>query len=569
MKFKKTNWMLMAVIFLGLSIAVSSCKDDDNDTSSTIRVDEELIEKGLEVDANIQTVELAVEMDGMWTPLIDEGDNSWVYIENNHYMFEGPKKLKLAFTRNPEGTDRQAKLQLFTTETVDPVTINIRQKGHDENASAVTSGVVFQTQGLGHGVVINYFLDTAQVSKNIKNKPETFSILKASGNNSVYDMEKIQSLVNNGILKKAAYEETSNNVYELAASLVDSTVVQHKDFSASVNMSASFGFLEFEAAFTYKASKSQSSGHVDYTILRYAPLYEVGVSPAEIAAYAIDQSIEPMINYDDEYNKVTEAVEKKYGGWEQLKKKSAIVYNGWMKKLNKFRPDFGGVFSTGFGADLWEYYRAMMEENEEKAKAALESIDENYSPFVITGGTWGGSMNVLCRVDTMRMEGEDELEASLKADLNNIGSVGGEVHLSSDGLDLFRNSDVRISIYGGDPSIGDGITKWLLSPQVTDYTQMQTLLRKWIKTMKSPADPESDTKSSAAPIEYIFTPVWMLFDQEYRQFARDWFFERYKGSSVMDFFGYCENPRDKWPSEPSQLLGDKKEKTDTKEEETK
>ncbi len=554
---KQLSYLLLAGLTGCLSLTFAACSDDDNENDAAIQVDKELLEHGIEVDANMQTAEVTVNKDGIWGALIDEGENTWVDFEESHLIYKGSQKLKLTFQSNPEGADRTAKLQLFGIDDNDPVIINIRQHGKGDNAGNPSSAVTFQSQGLGHGVVVNYFLDTDAVKQNQKSQPESFSIMKAKGNNSIYNMEKIQELVNTNKLNKVAYEETSNSVYELTAALVDSTVAQSKRFTATVNMSASFGFIEFEAGVTYQAHKSQSSGHVDYSILRYAPLYEVNVSPAEIATYAMDESFEAMIGYEDEYEAITEQVEAKYGSWEALKKKSKITYNGWMKKLNKYRPDFGGVFSTGFSADIWEYYKAIMEENYDKAEAALENIDESYSPFVITGGTWGGSMNVLCRIDTMSMVGKDSLWAKLSLDVSGIGSVGGEVKLSSEGMDLFRNADLRISIYGGDPAIGDGITSWLLSPSVTNYSVMQGLLKEWIETMKSPADPDSDDKSAAAPIEYAFTPVWMLIDPEYRQFARDWFYEHYSGSTVLDFFGYCDNPRDKWPKQPSELLGSK------------
>ena len=554
---KKTlNYMLMAVLLGGLSLSVASCSDDnDNNNDPKISVEKGVLEHGIAVNANMQTVELPVTMTGTWSALIDEGENEWVDIENNSLAYRGSQTLKLAFKSNPNGADRTAKLQLFGLDANDPITINIRQEGHDANAAKVASGVIFQGQGLGHGVVLSYFLDTATVKQNQKNKPESFSITKARGINSVYDMEKIQNLVNSNVLKKVAYEETNNNVYELLAQLVDSTVSQSKDFEASINMSAAFGFIEFSAEVAYQAKKSQASGHVDYTILRYAPLYEVNVSPAEIATYASDQSIDDFEKYGEEYEKLDAEVEEKYGSWEALKAKNKFTYNSWRKRLDKYRPSFGGVFSSGFTMDLWEYYKAIIEDNEDRARAALENIDESYSPFVITGGKWGGSMNVLCRVDTMSMIGKDSLYASLNVDLSNMGSVGGEVSLSSEGLDLYRNADLKISIYGGDPAIGDGITKWLLSPDITNYSSMQNLLKSWVETMKSPADPESDEKSAASPIEYTLTPVWMLFDPEYRQFARNWFFERYRGSSVLEFFGFCETPQDKWPKKVSDILG--------------
>lgn len=554
---KNFKYLLMAVAVVGLSLNFIACTDDEKDVKdSGMVIDKDVLKYGIEVDASMQTAGLSVSNQGLWIAIIDDGDNAWVRIEREKLTYKGSQTLKLFFKENTDGADRRANLQLYDLEGNDPVTIDIRQKGAGTNAGKRTSGVIYQGQGLGHGVVIDYFLNTDLVQQNQKNKPESFSISKAIGNNSVYDLAVIQEKVNeNKGLRKIAYEETSNNVYELLAQLVDSTVSQHKNFEASVNMSASFGFIEFEAAVAYQAQKSQNSAHVDYTISRYAPLYEVRVSPAEIVSYAVDESAEAMIDYDDKYDELTEEVTAKYGGWKELQAKKPRSYEGYMKKLNKYRPDFGGVFSDGFSMDLWGYYKAIIEKDTAKAIAALENIDESYSPFVITGGTWGGSMNVFCRIDTMRMFGKDSLYASLSVDLSSLGSVSGEVSLSSEGMDLLRNAGLKIGMYGGDPTIGDGIVKWLLSSDVTSYREMQQLLKDWVLTMKSPADPEADEKTAASPIEYTFTPIWMIMDPDYRQFARNWFYDRYRGSTVLDFFGYCENPRDKWPKSPSQLLG--------------
>jgi len=554
---KNFKYLLMAAAVIGFSLNFIACDDDDekNDKSGIV-VDKDVLKYGIEVDATIQTAEVSVAKEGLWIALIDDGDNEWVSIQNNQLTYVGAKTLKLDFKSNPDGMDRNAKLQLIDLDGNNPVTISIRQKGKGTNDGVLSSAAKYQEQGLGHGVVIGYFLDTDAVKRNQKDKPESFSIMKAKGNNSIYDMEKIQWKVDHNVgLKSLAYEETHNNVYELLAQLVDSTVAQHKNFEACVNMSASFGFIEFEAAVAYQAKKAQSSAHVDYSILRYAPLYEVSVSPSEIATYAMDESFEAMLNYDEKYDELTDKVIEKYGGWDALRKAKPITYEAYQKQLNKYRPDFGGVFSSGFSADLWKYYKAIIEKDTDAAIAALENIDESYSPFAITGGTWGGSMNVLCRVDTMSMVGKDSLYASLSVDLSSIGSVSGEVTLSSEGLDLYRNADIRVNLYGGDPTIGDGITSWLLSPDVTNYKSMQELLKQWVRTMKSPADPDCDEESAASPIEYTFTPIWMLMDPDYRQFARNWFYERYRGSTVLEFFGYCENPQDKWPKSPSQLLG--------------
>ena len=246
------------------------------------------------------------------------------------------------------------------------------------------------------------------------------------------------------------------------------------------------------------------------------------------------------MKYGEEYAKLEEDVATKYGSWDEMKKKNVFLYNAWKKKLDTYRPDFGNVFSTGFSGVLWDYYKGMMTGDTQGADKALANIDESFSPFFITGGDWGGSMSILVRIDTTKMQGKDTLWAKLTGSLGNFGDVSGELELSTDGMNMLRDCKIDVNLLGGDPKVGDEVTSWILSPDVTSYSRLQGVLSNWIDSMTSPSEGGSK-QSSALPTDYIYTPIWQLMDPDYRDYARDWFMAKYKDNpSVMSYFAIAE-----------------------------
>lgn len=546
---KYFNFLLTAALMGGLSLGYVSCSDDDDkkEAVTNVTVDEDLINHGIDVKAAGETVNVNVKMEGTWTASIENGSADgldWATIENEHLTFTGSRTLKLNITANPSGADRNATLELFGLEG-DPITVKIHQVGADVNAGQTNSALVFEGHGLGHGVDISYAMDTAAMAARIKSNPSAqFDWTHIKKSDIVYNMSTIKKLVDNGTLNPQTYVESRFPAYDLKASLIDSTINQNKDFGVGINMSLSFGFIEFQAGVTYQAKKKQGSAHLDYSIVRNAPMYNAVVSPLEIATYAADQSIDAIDQFGEEYAKLEEQVAEKYGSWEELQKTNKFTYNAWKKKLDKYRPTFGNVFSTGFSKLLWDYYKAMITGEETEADKALAAIDESFSPFFITGGNWGGSMTILARLDTNLMVGKDTAYATLTGDLSQFGSVNGEFHLSTEGRELYRNMQLKVNMLGGNPKIGDEVTAWLLAPDVTDYKKLQQVLKNWIDSMVSPADEKATSDNSALPTEFFYVPVWTLMDTEYRQHARDWFMKKYENNtSVMAFFGISEGTR--------------------------
>ena len=547
---KYFNFLLTAALVGGLSLGYVSCSDDDDkkEAVTNVTVDEDLINHGIDVKAAGETVNVNVKMEGTWTASIENGsadDLDWATIENEHLTFTGSRTLKLNITANPTGADRNATLELFGLEG-DPITVKIHQVGADVNAGQTNSALAFEGHGLGHGVDISYAMDTAAIAARLKSNPTAqFDWTHIKKENLVYNMDNIKKLVDNRTLNPQAYVESRIPTYDLQLSLIDSTVNQNKDFKVGINMNLTFGFIEFQAGVSYQAKKKEGRAHLDYSILRNAPMYNAVVSPLEIATYAADQSVDAIEKFGEEYAKLEEQVVEKYGSWEELQKTNKFTYNAWKKKLDKYRPNFGNVFSTGFSKLLWDYYKAMITGEEAEADKALAAIDESFSPFFITGGNWGGTMAILARIDTNMMKGKDSAYATLTGDLSQFGSVSGEMSLSTEGMELYRNMRIKLNILGGNPKVGDDVAAWLLNPNPTDYEKLQQVLKDWIATMVSPADEKATSDNSALPTEFFYTPVWTLMDTDYREYARNWFMKRYeKNTSVMAFLGISEGTRD-------------------------
>jgi len=561
MKMKKHfNFLLMAALVGSLSLTTVACSDDDDDkkeqTVSNVTIDDDIIAHGLQVNPNGETMTVNVKMNGTWSAAIENGtedDNDWAIIENEHLTFSDDRTLKLSFTPNKLATDRNATLEIFGIEG-EPISVKISQRGLGTNA-ATGSALSFEGQGLGHSADVRYAMDTAYIHQQVRDGKE-FDWTHLKKENMIYNMNGIKKLVDAGALNPQTYVEVPIPTYDLVAHLLDSTVCQDKDFGVGIHMSLSFGFIEFSAGVEYTAKKKEQRGHIDYSITRNAPMYNAVVSPVEIATYAVDQSADAIEKYGEEYAALNEKVEEKYGSWEELKKKNAFTYNSWRKKLDKYRPNFGNVFSTGFSAALWAYYKAYMEENMEAADKALNRIDEDFSPFFITGGNWGGSMSILARIDSTSMRGKDSLWAELKGDLASFGSVNGSLHLSTEGMNLYRNLRFNIKLLGGDPAVGDQVSAWLMGPNQTDYSKLQGVLKSWIESMQSPNSDNANDKNCAMPTEFFYTPIWRVMDPEYRDYARDWFIKKYASNpSVSTFFGVSEGTVDE-KGAGSRLCGD-------------
>ena len=74
----------------------------------------------------------------------------------------------------------------------------------------------------------------------------------------------------------------------LQAVLLDSCLVQSKHLKVSLDLSVEFGPLTVKGHGEYDSTKDESRAHVDYSIIRHAPMYNVYISPAELSAFASD-----------------------------------------------------------------------------------------------------------------------------------------------------------------------------------------------------------------------------------------------------------------------------------------
>ena len=131
------------------------------------------------------------------------------------------------------------------------------------------------------------------------------------------------------------------------------------------------------------------------------------------------------------------------------------------------------------------------------ADNVLNAIDDDYGPFFISGGDFGGNLNLHARVDTMYLEGNSQLSAELSADLSGMFQVGGSVNFTQEGAQLFRNSDITIGIYGGSAAVTQNeLATFFGSTGMTDREVFQGILNRWAESLKGCDEDEIPSQAS-------------------------------------------------------------------------
>ena len=110
---KHFNFLLMGALVCGLSLGVTSCKDDDDNNviTSVVTIDNELLTHGIETDMQSAVIEVPIKADGLWTATISE-DADWCDILDWDVTFTGNKTLKLLIDENLTKAGRRCELTI-------------------------------------------------------------------------------------------------------------------------------------------------------------------------------------------------------------------------------------------------------------------------------------------------------------------------------------------------------------------------------------------------------------------------------------------------------------------------
>ena len=538
-KMRKKFFSYVGLLVLGLTMATfTACSDDNDGGSATPTIDQEFTQRGIITDMQSAVVELPVQCAGRWFAAIDP-DCDWAGLVGTDGILSGNQTLYLQFDENRTGIDRKTVLYLSGNKgemSEVAITQTALYKGQ---APTNGSGQWFAANGVGCGIDYRYVLDPTYNRSDSKFEPT-----KVKLNNNLFNFAKIEALQSRGDLQDEAYTETPLKLADLKACLIDSLFCQNKYLSASLTLECSFGFLEFAASGSYESTKRESKAYIDYTVAKNAPTYNVVLSPAEIVEYAeskAEEELPEIVAKAQVKQKQVEELTQQYyklNGKQSLTKKQQKIIDKILASLEK--PTYGGVFSTYFSDMYYQLWSAVVEEEYETADKVLSAIDAAYGPFFISGGDFGGNLNIYAQVDTMALDGKAALSAEAEANIAGAIGIKGHVEFTEEGIQIFRNSHIRIGIYGGSASRTQSeLLDLFTSENMNNRGRLQEILSSWASSLEG--DTDEGVPSQAAPIRFIITPIWTLFgDVDVRQYAENYFVEKYANRGMNAYLGIAD-----------------------------
>ena len=580
------NFALTAALVGGLSLSVTSCKSDeevvDLITPSTVTIDNDLISHGIVTDMENTVVEVPVKCDGKWIAILaidDEEDNEkdlWVKIQDWQGFYEGNQTLRLHFDDNMTGVDRATTLTIANSQgelqTV-PVRQNYTWKGQ---APTNSSAQAFQNKGVGYGIDYNYLLNLKGIryrssgdnaSASIQNSMSedgsvSFNPLMCKKSENIYHLSTIDKLCQAGAMggDKDAYVEEPIEIANLKAQMLDSTMVVDGKLKIGLQVDANIGPVSFSIKGKYLDKRRQERNYVDYTIIRNAPMYDVMTSPASITTYAERNQSRDLTSTTNFIKLVRDTradfilrnsflSDKSVLGSDSLTNEQRKIIDGLFKK-QLVRYSFGGVFSSHFEACLSKLYNHItlrlaggLPVNSAQADRVCAELDDHYGPFIIAGAQVGGSMVIQLKLDTLRLDGEINVDG--KANVEALVVEGyAEASYREKGFHRMRYYQPSIHIYGGDAhGTEEELLRIVYSDNPNDHETWITMLSGWLDSMKSKAD-EGDL-SEAAPISFTAVPIWnFFFDTDMAAYVRSYFMNKYKTRKISDYLDIIDDVPD-------------------------
>ncbi len=548
---KKTTLFLAAAILLGFS----SCKDDDEPEaieSSTVTIDKDILSAGIAAEMKSSILEVPIDCNGEWTATFDKGTD-WADILDWQVTYNGKQTLTITVDENNTGVARTAVLCIANSDgEIQEITLHQKGTGDDNG-----SGEAFSKSGLGTGIDYDYVLNIKGIAARAgaSTQPLKFEPTKIHLNNNIFNFKTIEKLQSqkDDPLSGNAYVESEIRLADLEAKFFDKSIMQDKSLDVSITMGLEFGPIAFSANGHYTAKKKESRARLDYTVVRYAPMYNVYLGSADLVDYATD----PMHN-DFDPEKFAESAKKintvidRYKLINSQKKPKNLNENGLTAAQQKVidnmwykyggMNDFCGIFSNGFCKRYNELYQAIMatedgEIDHKAAQTALRAIDNEFGPFFISGGDYGGSLTMNCQLDTTLLNGKDSLGGTIAANIAGCFELEGNVEYMASGTEVMRQSNAKFYIYGGKANAtADGLLATLNGGSATNLDRWQTILHDWLYSMWS--EDMSPKKSEAAPISYTISPIWILFaDPEVQKYAQDYFVATYRERNIEAYLG--------------------------------
>ncbi|MBO5595836.1 MAG: hypothetical protein J5917_03570 [Bacteroidales bacterium] len=557
------NQTLAAAAMLLAAAALFSCQKDQEDEISMVTVDKTIETRGVETDMKSAVIDVPVKSDGEWHVTITQGTPRWLRIEGWNVVYKGDATLTLIIDENLSKVDRKAMLRITNSvgELVQAIPVT-QFYNYEGEAPTNGSGQAFADKGLGTALAYDYALNLKQM---VNMNPGEYQASKVHLLNNVLNFARIDDWMSRGMMQKSTYVEAPIPVSDLEAVLLDSCLTQNKHLTVAMDLGIEFGPLSVAGHGEYNSTRMESRAHVDYTIIRRAPMYNVYLSPAELSAFAVDARYN-KVDYDADdaaFNMIDETI-LRYQKYNQRTRKTDLNFRGLtedqeievsnMEAAINLRYDHAGVFSTAFNDRYNELYNAIVrrknqgkEVNPAELEPIMEALDSEFGPFIIAGGDYGGAMFIHCEIDTMYLDGKAKFEGKVLADLAGFGNFEGSVDYLEEGYSLFRNSNTNIQILGGNANeTADKMMDCIASGDATSLGNWQRYMVEWVASMYSGGDPEKPFSgeanvSKAVPISFTVTPIWTFIrEAEIQKYVKDYFMEAYRARGIGNYFGIME-----------------------------
>ena len=564
MNHLKTLQAAAAVILA--AAALFSCQkgtENPEDQVSKVVIDDKFNTRGVETDMQSAVIDVPVRCDGQWHVTVSQGTPHWMRIEGWNVVYDGDATLTLIIDENLSKVDRSAQLRITNNVGELVQTIPVTQfYNYNGEAPDNGSGQAFADKGLGTAIAYDYALNLKQM---VNMNPNDYQASKVHLLNNVLNFARIDDWMSRGIMQKSTYVEAPIPVSNFQAILLDSCLVQNKTLDVSLDLSIEFGPLCVKGHGKYNSTREESRAHVDYSIIRHAPMYNVYISPAELSAFASDARYNKVdFDADDAAFAMVDETILRYQRYNQRTKKTNLNYRGLtedqeievssMEAAINLRYDHAGVYSTAFNERYNELYNAIVrrkqqgkEVNMSELEPILGALDSEFGPFIIAGGDYGGAMFLHCAIDTMKLDGRAKFEGKIAAEFAGIGNFEGSVDYSEEGYSLLRDSDTDIKILGGSANeTADKMMDCIASGNATDLGNWQQLLVEWVQSMYSGSSPDKPFEgtpnvSKAVPISFTITPIWTFIrEAEIQQVVKDYFMEAYRSRGIGNYFGIME-----------------------------
>jgi hypothetical protein len=349
----------------------------------------------------------------------------------------------------------------------------------------------------------------------------------------------------------------------MKAKLFDTSVVQTKEITVTLKLDLQFGPIEFAAEGAYNSKKDESRTRIDYVIERSVPMYNVYLAPGELGTYAEMHGVDSDENLDagfakidqliDRYKKINTRKKLKNLNEDGLTEAQAAEIDAMYDALSNLN-DFSGIYSAKFTKHLNQLYSALgvlgNQKNLERAKDVLSAMDTDYGPFFITGGEFGGSIALHCKIDTLHLQGHAGLSGKLEGGMGGLFNVSGSFKYDETGANVLRNSDIKAYVYGGKANdVANNIMAVATGGSATDLTQWQGILEDWIATMWGDSGDNPD-RNQASPISYNIAPIWIAIeDPTVQKFVKDYFMAEYKDRGIETYFGIMTGEKKATPDD--------------------